>query len=87
MECPSCGVANLEDKKFCRDCGKPLPLSVRCAACGAENPPGKKFCADCSAALAIRVPAHRQRLASLQPAAPPFTAAFLSAVHRRLHGS
>ncbi|HEX3501725.1 MAG TPA: AAA family ATPase, partial [Stellaceae bacterium] len=49
MDCPSCGGANPEGKKFCGDCGAPLP--VRCAACGAENPSGKRFCGDCGAAL------------------------------------
>src|SRR5262249_15202373 len=52
MECPSCGAVNPDGKKFCGDCGTPLP--TRCAACGAENPPGKKFCADCGAALTTR---------------------------------
>jgi hypothetical protein len=35
MDCPSCGSANPEAKKFCGDCGAPLPL--RCTACGAEK--------------------------------------------------
>jgi class 3 adenylate cyclase len=51
MDCPSCGNANPDGKKFCGDCGVPLPM--RCAGCGAENPPGKKFCGDCGAALMI----------------------------------
>jgi hypothetical protein len=34
MECPSCGAANPDGKKFCGKCGAPLP--VRCTACGAE---------------------------------------------------
>jgi class 3 adenylate cyclase len=68
MECPNCGAANLEGKKFCGDCGTPLP--VRCAACGAENPPGKKFCADCGAALAIGASSAPAEAASLLPAAP-----------------
>src|SRR5215471_15306300 len=77
MECPSCGAANLEGKKFCGDCGTPLPLPVRCTACGAENPPGKKFCADCGAALTIG--------ASSAPAdaASPLTAAPTSSAERR----
>src|SRR5262249_17154718 len=74
MECPSCGAANPEGKKFCGDCGTPLPL--RCTACGAENPPGKKFCADCGAALAI--------LASTAPAeAAPLPAGPMSSAERR----
>jgi class 3 adenylate cyclase len=42
MDCPSCGSANPDGKRFCGDCGAPLP--VRCSVCGAENPLGKKFC-------------------------------------------
>src|SRR5690242_11652377 len=49
MDCPSCGSANPAGKRFCGDCGTPLPL--HCAACGAENPSGKKFCGDCGTAL------------------------------------
>jgi class 3 adenylate cyclase/predicted ATPase len=68
MECPSCGTANLEGKKFCGDCGTPLPMC--CTACGAENPPGKKFCADCGAALTIRAPSRPAEATSPLPAAP-----------------
>src|SRR3712207_9085777 len=67
MECPSCGSANPEGKKFCGDCGAPLP--VRCAACGAENPSGKRFCGDCGAALTGSAQAPAATGAST-PAAP-----------------
>jgi class 3 adenylate cyclase len=76
MECPSCGAANLEGKKFCGDCGAPLP--VRCAACGAENPPGKKFCADCGAALTIRA------FSAPSEATSPLAAPMSSAERRQL---
>jgi class 3 adenylate cyclase/predicted ATPase len=75
MECPSCGAANLEGKKFCGDCGTPLP--VRCIACGAESPPGKKFCADCGAVLAIGSSSAPAEAAS--PRAP----ALMSSAERR----
>src|SRR5215472_17521493 len=75
MECPSCGAANLEGKKFCGDCG--AALSVRCTACGAENPPGKKFCADCGAALTIRASS------ALAEATSPLAAALMSSAERR----
>src|SRR5215472_18391253 len=68
MECPTCGAANLEGKKFCGDCGTPLP--VRCTSCGAENPPGKKFCADCGAVLSIGASRAPAEAASPRPAAP-----------------
>ena len=61
-------------KKFCGDCGTPLPLSVRCTACGAENPPGKKFCADCGAALTIRAPSGPAEAMLPLPAAPKSSA-------------
>src|SRR5262245_49622138 len=72
MGCPSCGAANLDGKKFCGDCGTPLP--VRCTACGAENPPSKKFCADCGAALAIRASTAPAEAGSALPAAPTSSA-------------
>jgi class 3 adenylate cyclase len=68
MECPSCGAANPEGKKFCGDCGAPLPM--RCAACGAENPPGKKFCGECGAALTIRASTAPAEAEPLLPTAP-----------------
>jgi class 3 adenylate cyclase len=79
MDCPSCGAANLEGKKFCGDCGTPLPMPVRCTACGAENPPSKKFCADCGAALTIRASSAPAEVASPLP-----TASTSSAERRQL---
>src|SRR5215468_11190918 len=68
MECPSCGAVNPDGKKFCGDCGTPLP--TRCATCGAENPPGKKFCGDCGAALIILAPTPAPEATSPLPPAP-----------------
>src|SRR5215475_9000894 len=67
MECPSCGAANPDGKKFCGDCGTPLPM--RCSACGAANPPGKKFCGDCGSTLTIE-PIAPAEAASPIPAVP-----------------
>jgi class 3 adenylate cyclase len=50
MICLQCG-SNVDDGKFCGDCGSPLPWE--CGSCGSENPPGKKFCRDCGAAGAV----------------------------------
>jgi class 3 adenylate cyclase len=50
MFCPRCRANVGSGRKFCGDCGSPLP--VQCTACGNENPPGKRFCADCGAILA-----------------------------------
>src|SRR5262249_35390466 len=71
-DCPTCGAANLEGKKFCGDCGTPLP--VRCTTCGAENPPGKKFCAGCGAALAVRASTAPAEAVSPLPAGPTSSA-------------
>src|SRR5918911_396234 len=70
MDCPSCGAANPEGKRFCGDCGVPLPL--RCAACGAENPSGKRFCGDCGAALTLTGSAQASAATGAPtPAVPP----------------
>jgi class 3 adenylate cyclase/predicted ATPase len=48
MICPRCGATVANNKKFCGDCGTPLPW--RCTACGGNNPADKRFCGDCGAA-------------------------------------
>ncbi len=49
MMCPNCGTENQPDRRFCRECGFPLP--VACPRCGAPNDPSDKFCGECGAAL------------------------------------
>ena len=60
MRCPKCGVEAAPGKRFCADCGAPLP--IRCPKCGAEAQVGKPFCADCGTRL---------EAASLAPAGKP----------------
>jgi class 3 adenylate cyclase/tetratricopeptide (TPR) repeat protein len=49
MNCPSCGTANPEENKFCRECGS--KLAVLCPSCGAESAPNDKFCGKCGMSL------------------------------------
>jgi class 3 adenylate cyclase len=49
MMCPRCGVIVANNRKFCGDCGTPLPW--QCSACGSDNPADKRFCGDCGVAL------------------------------------
>src|SRR5215470_1321543 len=49
MRCTKCGTQTTSGRKFCPECGSPLPN--RCAKCGAENLPSAKFCEDCGARL------------------------------------
>src|SRR5215469_9838298 len=39
MECPNCGGANLEGKKFCADCGAALAIGGSSAPAEAASPP------------------------------------------------
>ena len=55
MKCPSCDADNKDGRKFCAECGTPLPLP--CAACGFENDVGDKFCGGCGRALGEAPPA------------------------------
>jgi class 3 adenylate cyclase len=45
MRCPSCTAENAAARRFCAQCGSPLPLP--CPACGFENEPTAKFCGGC----------------------------------------
>src|SRR5499426_2094563 len=62
MICPLCGAKFSDGRKFCGDCGSPLPW--RCDACASENTPGNRFCGECGApatSLERRVAAGRDR--------------------------
>jgi len=50
MRCTKCGTEGQPHKRFCAECGSPLPIS--CPKCGAENAAESKFCADCGTPLA-----------------------------------
>jgi class 3 adenylate cyclase/tetratricopeptide (TPR) repeat protein len=69
MNCLRCGDANPDGKRFCGDCGAPLPL--RCGACGSDNPPGKRFCGDCGAPLTPDGPTSEPPVREEIAVAPP----------------
>ena len=45
MRCPSCMAENAATRRFCAECGRPLPSP--CPACGFENEPSARFCGGC----------------------------------------
>src|SRR3990170_3281338 len=49
IDCPSCGVTNPSQARFCGECG--VSLAEACPQCGTEVPPGKQFCLSCGASL------------------------------------
>jgi hypothetical protein len=54
MRCPSCMAENAATRRFCAECGSPLPSP--CPACGFENEPTAKFCGGCGRQIAEPVP-------------------------------
>ena len=64
MNCPRCGAQIEDSRKFCGDCGTPLPW--QCRSCGSENAPGKRFCGECGAASGTK-----ERLPQQQPGSAP----------------
>jgi class 3 adenylate cyclase/tetratricopeptide (TPR) repeat protein len=63
VNCPGCGFANDEGKKFCTQCGTPLALA--CPSCGASIAGEERFCGECGASLAAEAVAP-----AVQPSAP-----------------
>jgi class 3 adenylate cyclase len=49
MRCSKCDSESLPGKRFCAECGSPLP--IRCPKCGAVTPAHANFCADCGTGL------------------------------------
>jgi class 3 adenylate cyclase/tetratricopeptide (TPR) repeat protein len=45
MRCPSCMAENVATRRFCSQCGAPLPSP--CPGCGFENEASAKFCGGC----------------------------------------
>jgi hypothetical protein len=49
MRCPSCMAENTATRRFCGQCGAPLPWP--CPACSFENEPATRFCGGCGRPL------------------------------------
>ena len=49
MRCRSCGKTNLEERRFCAECGAALPLA--CRSCGFINQAGVRYCGSCGVSL------------------------------------
>lgn len=53
--CPSCGFANNDSARFCKQCGKKLDIQQKrnvCAHCGKELSEGAMFCRYCGSPVA-----------------------------------
>jgi hypothetical protein len=57
--CTACG-SDVTSKKFCNNCGAPVPVASTpaepamnnfCTSCGRKSSPGQRFCSDCGAPL------------------------------------
>ena len=51
MICPSCGLANRDDARFCSSCATPLAQDLICPSCGTRNVPTARFCHQCATPL------------------------------------
>src|SRR5439155_9781999 len=62
VNCPGCGFANDEGKKFCTQCGTALALA--CPACSAAISGTERFCGECGEPLTV------DAAPAVQPPAP-----------------
>jgi hypothetical protein len=49
VACPRCQAENREGRRYCGECGAPLPTP--CASCGFANEAGEKYCGGCGQPL------------------------------------
>ena len=66
MRCPQCQCENRAGRRFCAECGAPLP--VACPACDFTNEPAEKFCGGCS--IPLTSPASQPPQIAQLPAKP-----------------
>ena len=50
--CPSCGLANRDEARFCSSCAMSLVQEFICPSCGTRNVPTARFCHQCATPLA-----------------------------------
>ena len=50
--CPSCGLANRDNARFCSTCATPLVQELVCPSCGTRNVATARFCHQCATPLA-----------------------------------
>jgi ribosomal protein L40E len=79
MQCPQCQAENLDQAKFCLECG--AKLQAVCPQCGAALPPQAKFCFECGFHVAVPPPPPTSPPVA---AAPPSTDAALAEAFKRL---
>jgi class 3 adenylate cyclase/tetratricopeptide (TPR) repeat protein len=68
MQCQQCQQENREGRRFCAECGAPLPLP--CLACGFANEAGEKFCGGCGTPLTGQPPAPQPQTPVPPPQSP-----------------
>jgi class 3 adenylate cyclase/tetratricopeptide (TPR) repeat protein/type II secretory pathway predicted ATPase ExeA len=69
LTCPHCSRVNLEDAKFCQNCGQPLART--CKECGTANEAEAKFCRTCGKSLELTPQSSTEaRLTELRQLAP-----------------
>jgi predicted ATPase/class 3 adenylate cyclase len=68
VQCARCRADNREGRRFCGECGLPLPTS--CPFCGFSNEGNEKFCGGCGRALTAG--ADEPKLRSPEAYTPPY---------------
>src|SRR5271167_4513362 len=65
IRCAKCGSDNREGRKYCAQCGAPMP--ARCPHCGASFEPTEQFCGECGNPLPSWSPPAPARTTEVSP--------------------
>jgi class 3 adenylate cyclase len=68
MHCPRCQTENLDQARFCLNCGQALERI--CSNCQMELPAGARFCMHCGQPVLVQTPADSDRMSRLTAVAP-----------------
>lgn len=84
MKCDRCGIENRNDRKFCQQCGTPLPHV--CPNCGSANESDARYCGECGQFLNVEGQAIEKRYVPARIPVPEYLLNKMQGSHIPIEG-